>query len=79
MDETIAERYKALPESWKSGKGVRIIPGGITHDSRRRFPSRSTWRGQVGQWDVDGRGTSTAGWAMGRSSSGTPTPPWSRR
>jgi glutamate-1-semialdehyde 2,1-aminomutase len=59
MGETIAERYrKALPGSWTEWeKACRIIPGGITHDSRHLVPFPLYVARAAGprKWDVDGR------------------------
>ena len=59
MGETIAERYrKALPGSWTEWeKACRIIPGGITHDSRHLtpFPLYVARAAGPRKWDVDGR------------------------
>ena len=59
MAETVMERYrKALPGSWaRWERACRVIPGGITHDSRHLtpFPLYVARAEGPRKWDVDGR------------------------
>ena len=59
MAETVMERYrKTLPGSWaRWERACRVIPGGITHDSRylTPFPLYVTRAEGPRKWDVDGR------------------------
>jgi glutamate-1-semialdehyde 2,1-aminomutase len=59
MAETVMERYrKILPGSWaRWERACRVIPGGITHDSRHLtpFPLYVTRADGPRKWDVDGR------------------------
>ena len=59
MRETVSERYrKALPGSWaRWERARRVIPGGITHDSRHLTPFPLYVERAAGprKWDVDGR------------------------
>ncbi len=58
MAETVTERYrKTRPGSWASWqRACRVIPGGITHDSRylTPFPLYVTRAEGPRKWDVDG-------------------------
>ncbi len=58
MAETIAERYrKTRPGSWaRWERACRVIPGGITHDSRHLIPFPLYVARAAGprKWDVDG-------------------------
>jgi glutamate-1-semialdehyde 2,1-aminomutase len=58
MAETVMERYrKARPGSWtRWERACRVIPGGITHDSRylTPFPLYVTRAEGPRKWDVDG-------------------------
>ena len=59
MAETVAERYrKTLPGSWAAWeRACRVIPGGVTHDSRHLapFPLYVTRAQGPRKWDIDGR------------------------
>jgi len=59
MAETVIERYrKTCPGSWAQWeKACRVIPGGITHDSRylTPFPLYVSRAAGPRKWDVDGR------------------------
>ncbi len=59
MGETVIERYrKTLPGSWaRWERACRVIPGGVTHDSRHLAPFPLYVTRAVGprKWDVDGR------------------------
>ncbi len=58
MAETVTERYRKLrPGSWaRWERACRVIPGGITHDSRNLMPFPLYVSRAVGprKWDVDG-------------------------
>jgi glutamate-1-semialdehyde 2,1-aminomutase len=58
MAETIAERYrKTRPGSWaRWERACKVIPGGITHDSRHLtpFPLYVSRAAGPRKWDVDG-------------------------
>jgi len=58
MGETVAERYrKTRPGSWaRWERACRVIPGGITHDSRylTPFPLYVSRAAGPRKWDVDG-------------------------
>ncbi len=58
MAETVLERYrKTRPGSWRQWeRACRVIPGGITHDSRylTPFPIYVTRAEGPRKWDVDG-------------------------
>ena len=59
MAETVVERYrKTLPGSWAAWeRACRVIPGGVTHDSRHLapFPLYVTRAQGPRKWDIDGR------------------------
>jgi glutamate-1-semialdehyde 2,1-aminomutase len=59
MAETVTERYRTTcPGSWAAWqKACRVIPGGITHDSRHLtpFPLYVSRASGPRKWDVDGR------------------------
>ena len=59
MAETVAERYrKTLPGSWAAWeRACRVIPGGVTHDSRHLVPFPLYVKRAQGprKWDIDGR------------------------
>ena len=59
MAETVTERYrKTVPGSWtRWERACRVIPGGVTHDSRHLtpFPLYVTRAQGPRKWDVDGR------------------------
>jgi glutamate-1-semialdehyde 2,1-aminomutase len=59
MAETVMERYQAMcPGSWvRWEQACRVIPGGITHDSRHLLPFPLYVARALGprKWDVDGR------------------------
>jgi glutamate-1-semialdehyde 2,1-aminomutase len=59
MAETLVDRYrKTLPGSWaRWERACRVIPGGITHDSRHLTPFPLYVNRAEGprKWDVDGR------------------------
>jgi glutamate-1-semialdehyde 2,1-aminomutase len=59
MAETLLERYRrTLPGSWaRWERACRVIPGGITHDSRHLVPFPLYVARAEGprKWDVDGR------------------------
>jgi glutamate-1-semialdehyde 2,1-aminomutase len=59
MAETVVERYrKQCPGSWaRWERACRVIPGGITHDSRylTPFPLYVSRAAGPRKWDVDGR------------------------
>jgi glutamate-1-semialdehyde 2,1-aminomutase len=58
MADTVSERYrKTRPGSWAQWeRACRVIPGGITHDSRHLapFPLYVTQAAGPRKWDVDG-------------------------
>jgi len=59
MAETVTERYRrTVPGSWtRWERACRVIPGGVTHDSRHLtpFPVYVTRAQGPRKWDVDGR------------------------